>query len=192
MNMSYLSPAALILVAIIPTPEDLQVARVLGWYRIPIRTAPRILNVDFLAFYQPASFIDRKWRIEFLAPVLGHELTTRIDLLREEADHPRADEEYFKVQLGPVQVLPRPIPAGEWKRFTFLYTTGEYLQRAGKLTDLTVRPGERRRLWKALRDRGSHIPAYQAELDNLDELSVEVLSALLGIPGPSGASPNSS
>ncbi len=58
MNMSYLSPAALILVAIIPTPEDLQVARVLGWYRIPIRTAPRILNVDFLAFYQPASFID--------------------------------------------------------------------------------------------------------------------------------------
>jgi hypothetical protein len=192
MNMSYLSPSALILVAIIPTPEDLQVARVLGWYRIPIRTAPRILNVDFLAFYQPASFIDRKWRIEFLAPVLGHELTTRIDLLREEADHPRADEEYFKVQLGPVQVLPRPIPAGEWKRFTFLYTTGEYLQRAGKLTDLTVRPGERRRLWKALRDRGSHIPTYQAELDNLDELSAEVLSALLGIPGPSGTALTSS
>jgi len=190
--MSYLSPSALILVAIIPTPEDLQVARVLGWYRIPIRTAPRILNVDFLAFYQPASFIDRKWRIEFLAPVLGHELTTRIDLLREEADHPRADEEYFKVQLGPIQLLPRPIPAREWKRFTFLYTTGEYLQRAGKLTDLTVKPGERRRLWKALRERGSHTPAYQAELDNLDELSEEVLSVLLGIPGHSGAVPTSS
>lgn len=190
--MSYLSPSALILVAIIPTPEDLQVARVLGWYRIPIRTAPRILNVDFLAFYQPASFFDRKWRIEFLAPVLGHELTTRIDLLREESDHPRADEEYFKVQLGPIQVLPHPIPAGEWKRFTFLYTTGEYLQRARKLTDLTVRPGERRRLWKALRDRGSHIPAYRVELDNLDELSSEVLSALLGIPGPSGADPTPS
>jgi hypothetical protein len=187
MNMSYLSPSALILVAIIPTPEDLQVARVLGWYRIPIRTAPRILNVDFVAFYQPASFFDRKWRIEFLAPVLGHELTTRIDLLREEADHPRADEEYFKVQLGSIQALPHPIPAGEWKRFTFLYTTGEYLQRARKLTDLTVRPGERRRLWKALRDRGSHIPTYQVELDNFNELSSEVLSALLGIPGPTDA-----
>ncbi len=190
--MSYLSPSALILVAIIPTPEDLQVARVLGWYRIPIRTAPRILNVDFLAFYQPASFSDRKWRIELLASVLGHELTTRIDLLREEVDHPRADEEYFKVQLGPIQVLPHPILAGEWKRFTFLYTTGEYLRRAGKLTDLTVRPGERRRLWKALRDRGSHIPAYQLELDYLDELSSEVLAALLGIPDPSDAAATSS
>ncbi|MEE8357764.1 MAG: hypothetical protein V3R33_10710 [Anaerolineales bacterium] len=182
MNLSYLSPSALILVAIIPTPEDLQVARVLGWYRIPIRTAPRILNVDFLAFYQPASFSERKWRIEFLAPVIGHELTTRIDLLREEEDHPRAGEEYYKVQLGPIQSLPHPIAAGEWKRFTFLYTTGEYLQSAKKLTELTVRSAERRSLWKALRERASRVPGYQAESKNIDDLPLEVLSVLLGIP----------
>lgn len=183
MSMSYMSPSALILVAIIPAPEDLQVARVLGWYRIPIRTAPRILNVDYLAFYQPASFTDRKWRVEYLAPVLGHELATRIELLREENDHPRADEEYFKIQLGPIQQLVHPIMAGEWKRFTFLYTTGEYFRRAKELTELTVRPGERRRLWKALRERGSQIPAYRAEQENPDDLSLEVLSALLGILG---------
>lgn len=182
MNLSYLSPSALILVAIIPTPEDLQVARVLGWYRIPIRTAPRILNVDFLAFYQPASFSDRKWRIEFLAPVIGHELTTRIDLLREEEDHPRAGEEYYKVQLGPMQPLLNPITAGEWKRFTFLYTTGEYLQSAKKLTELTVRPTERRSLWKALRERGSRVPGYQAELKSIEDIPLEILSVLLGIP----------
>ncbi|MEE9463664.1 MAG: hypothetical protein V3V53_17640 [Bacteroidales bacterium] len=169
------------MVAIIPKPEDLQVARVLGWYRIPIRTAPRILNVDYLAFYQPASFTDRKWRVEYLAPVLGHELATRLELLKEENDHPRADEEYFKIQLGPIQQLIHPIIAGEWKRFTFLYTTGEYFRRAKELTELTVRPGERRRLWKALRERGSQIPAYQAEQENPDDLSLEVLSALLGI-----------
>ena len=183
MSMSYMSPSALILVAIIPAPEDLQVARVLGWYRIPIRTAPRILNVDYLAFYQPASFTDRKWRVEYLAPVLGHELATRIELLREENDHPRADEEYFKIQLGPIQQLVHPIMAGEWKRFTFLYTTGEYFRRAKELTELTVRPGERRRLWKALRERGSQIPAYRAEQENPDDLSLKVLSALLDILG---------
>jgi hypothetical protein len=182
MNVSYMSPSALILVAIIPTPADLQVARVLGWYRIPIRTAPRILNVDFLAFYQPASFAERKWRIEFLAPVLGHELTTRIELLKDEVDHPRAEEDYYKIQLGSIQQLIYPIRAGEWKRFTFLYTTGEYLQRARTLTELTVRPGERRDLWKRLRDRGSLIPAYQTELEKYDDLPVEILSALLGIP----------
>jgi hypothetical protein len=182
MNGTYLSPDTLILVAIIPTPEDLQVARVLGWYRIPTRTAPRILNVDYLAFYQPASFLDRKWRIECLAPVLGHELSTRSELIQDEVDHPRADEEYFKVQLGPVKSLRHPILAGEWKRFTFLYTTGEYFRGAEILTDLTVSPAERRRLWKALRERGASATGYRAEEHDLDAIPLEILSAFLGIP----------
>ena len=181
MNNSFLSPSALILVAIIPTPEDLQIARVLGWYRIPIRTAPRILNVDLIAFYQPAAFLERKWRVEYLAPVLGHELTTRIELLREEEGHPRADEEYFKIQLGPIKRLRTPIMAQKWRRFTFLYTTGEYFLQASSLTDLTVRPGERRKLWKALRERGCSSPDYQVELDHLDELPLDVISAFLGM-----------
>jgi len=181
MNNSYLAPEALILVAIIPSPEDLQVARVLGWYRIPFQTAPRILNVDFLAFYQPASFRDRKWQVEYYAPVLGHELSTRLELLREETDHPRADEEYFKIQLGSVCHLDQPILAGNWKRFTFLYTTGEYFQRARKLTDLTVKPAERRRLWKALRERDQEKVVYRAGEEDCQDLPLEALSALLGI-----------
>jgi len=181
MNKSYLSPMALILVAIIPSPEDLQLARILGWYRIPLRSAPRILNVDYLAFYQPASFKGRKWRIEFLAEVVGHELTTRIELLQDQANHPRAEEEYFKIQLGSIQKLSQPISAGDWKRFTFLYTTGEYFQEAIKLTDLTVCPSERRALWKTLRDRASSQSRYFEEWDIPDDLPLDVLSALLGI-----------
>lgn len=181
MNDPYLSPGALILVAIIPSPEDLQVARVLGWYRIPIRTAPRILNVDYLAFYQPASFEDSKWQVECIAPVLGHELTIRADLLQDEASHPRADEEYYKIQLGAVCHLDHPILAGNWKRFTFLYTTGEYFQQARELTDLTVRPADRRRLWKALRERSEGQGDYQASAEEWQNLSLETLSALLGI-----------
>jgi len=177
----YPSPSALILVAIMPEPEDLGYARLLGWYRIPVRTAPRVLNVDYLAFYQPASFVDHKWRVETIAPVLGHELTTRIDLLREEPDHPRAHEEYYKIQLGPLKTLPRPIPAKTWKRLTFLYTTGDYLRRARRLTDLTVRTSERITLWKALRERAGESETYQAR--KLEEdLPPQVIAALLGIP----------
>jgi len=179
----YFSPEALILVAIIPSPEDLQVARVLGWYRIPILTAPRILNVDYLAFYQPSSFQDRKWQVEFYAPVLGHELATRLDLLRQESDHPRADEEYFKVQLGPVRPLARPIQAGRWKRFTFLYTTGEYLRKASELTDLTVSPAERRSLWRALRERAASASCYHASKYDSELISLDLLRKFLGIPG---------
>ncbi|MDZ7843688.1 MAG: hypothetical protein U5K99_02630 [Anaerolineales bacterium] len=188
MNADYLSPSALILVAILPEPGDLHYARVLGWYRIPVRTAPRVLNVDYLAFYQPASFGDRKWRVEVIAPVLGHELTTRIDLLRDQPDHPRADQEYYKVQLGPLQRLPHPIQAGDWKRFTFLYTTGEYLQSGETLSDLTVRPGERKLLWKALRERAATESAYLPEFPFEDD-SEQLLGFLLGIPPPLSPDP---
>lgn len=181
MNITHLSSSALILVAIMPDPRDMGYARVLGWYRIPVRTAPRVLNVDYLAFYQPATFGKDRWRVETIAPVLGHELTTRIDLIKEEPDHPRAYQEYYKIQLGPLQKLPRPILAGKWKRLTFLYTTGEYLERARYLTDLTVRTSEREILWKALRERADQEETYQAR-DPVGDLSPEVLAALLGIP----------
>ena len=88
------SPNDLVLVAFLPSPKDLEIARVLGWYRIPLRTAPRVVSVDTLAFYQPGTFgDDHKWCIEFIAPVTGHELTTRGQLFKEDLDHPRADEE---------------------------------------------------------------------------------------------------
>ena len=176
---SLLSSTDLILVAFMPSPRDMQIARVLGWYRIPARSAPRVLSVDYLAFYQPASFgKGHKWRVEYLAPVRGHELTTRLEILTEEPDHPRAHEEYYKIQLGPIHALPRPIQAGDWKRFTFLYTTGEYLNQAETLNDLTVRSGERSTLWKALRERVASSQTYQAPEVDLDPM---VLAALLGI-----------
>jgi hypothetical protein len=102
-------------------------------------------------------------------------------MLREQKDHPRADEEYFKIQLGPVRPLVRPILAGDWKRFTFLYTTGEYFYQARELTDLTVKPAERRQLWKALRERSEDAAGYQAADEDWEDLPLEVLSALLGI-----------
>lgn len=65
-------------------------------------------------------------------------MTRRRDLLRDEPEHPRADEPYFKVQLGPLQQLSRPIPAKRWRRVTFLYTTGERLHAAEDVHDLRV------------------------------------------------------
>jgi hypothetical protein len=105
--------------------------------------------------------------------------------MREESDHPRADEEYFKIQLGPVLPLDQPILAGAWKRFTFLYTTGEYIQQAKELTDLTVKPAERRQLWKALRERNADKEIYQASREEWQQLPLEVISALLGITSDS-------
>lgn len=151
-----IEPGDLVLVAVVKSPRDLEIARVLGWYRIPLETAPKTLHVDWLAFYQSAAFGDEKWSVRYACPVRGFELTRRVELLRDEPDHPRADEPYYKVLLGPMQSLPQPIPARKWRRVTFLFTTGERLAAARDLTDLRV-PASRKqdRLWGLLRERGA-------------------------------------
>jgi hypothetical protein len=176
-------PSDLILVCVLPAPRDLEIARLLGWYRIPLRSAPKVVAVDLLAFYQPSSFGRSGGRIEFVAPVRGHELTRRGELLRDEADHPRANEEYYKIQIGALEKLPEPISAGRWRRFTFLYTTGEYLLKAKNLNDLVVNTDERALLWRSLRERAESVQLYKTGLPEAD-LPPEVVIALLGIRKP--------
>ena len=156
--MQEILPDDLILVAILKEPRDLEIARVLGWYRIPLASAPKTIRVDWLAFYLPSTFGELKWSIRFLAPVKGHELLTRIEMLREDVDHPHKDEPYFKLQLGPLMELQEPIVAKRWRRFTFLYTTGERMLIAKEIKELRVPPSNTRdRLWKILRERSDVI-----------------------------------
>lgn len=176
-----ISETSLVLVAVVNDPRDLEIARVLGWYRIPLRSAPKVIGVDYLAFYQTASFGNEKWRIQTIAPVMGHELTTRAELFRDEQDHPRAKDEYFKIQLGPFERLPGPILAKKWRRITFFYTTGEYLLQAKTINDLIVNSDERQTLWQALRERGRDSGRYTiTELPALD-LDPKTLALLLGL-----------
>jgi hypothetical protein len=175
-----LQPPSLVLVCLLPTPRDLEIARLLGWYRIPLRTAPKVVAVDYLAFYQPASFGERGGQIEYVAEVRGHELTTRGELLKDEVDHARANEEYYKIQIGGLEKLKEPIAADKWKRITFLYTTGEYLLNAKTLNDLVVDGDERDLLWRSLRERAENEQLYKTDLPEAD-LPPEVVLALLGI-----------
>jgi len=175
-----LKPTDLILVTFLPTLRDLEIARLLGWYRIPLRTAPKVVAVDYLAFYQPSSFGERGGQIEYIAEVRGHELTTRGELLKDEADHPRAKEEYYKIQIGGLEKLKETIVADKWKRVTFLYTTGEYLLKAKTLNDLVVDGDERQLLWHSLRERAENEQLYKTDLPEVD-IPPEVLIALLGI-----------
>jgi hypothetical protein len=180
-----LSPASLVLVCLLPTPRDLEIARLLGWYRIPLRTAPKVVAVDYLAFYQASAFADRGGQIEYIAPVRGHELTTRGELLKDEANHPRAKEEYYKIQIGGLERLKEPVKSEKWKRLTFLYTTGEYLLNARSLNDLVVAGDERQLLWRSLRERVENEQLYKVDLPEAD-VPPEVLIALLGIKDMQG------
>lgn len=177
------TPNSLILIAVLNNLRDFEIARLLGWYRIPLNYAPKVIAVDYLAFYQTAAFGDDKWCIQYIAPVQGHELTSRAELLKDEADHPRANQAYYKIQIGPLVRLPEPILADGWRRVTFLYTTGEYLLKARRLKDLVIESEERQLLWQALRERASQNQQYgqrESELPGLD-LDPGLLSLILGI-----------
>jgi hypothetical protein len=64
-----------------------------------------------LGFFTKA-FGEEKWSIRWYAPVRGHELVRRRDLLPDEA--------YYKLQLGPLMQLELAIHSLRWLRISFL------------------------------------------------------------------------
>ncbi len=183
MNLSVdLPDTSLVMVALIPSPRDLDIARLLGWYRIPLKTAPKIIAVDHLAFYQPSAFPKGdQMLIRWLAPIRGHELTIRSEIIQNQPDHPRAREEYFKLQLGPLIELIEPIPAKGWKRITFFYTTGERVKLAQSINDLPVHDEERPILWQALRERALKSEEYRADQLPEELIDPAILALLSGL-----------
>jgi len=142
-----------VLVAVITRPKDLRVAREEGWYRIPLKHAPRRMAAEYLAFYQTRAFGDEKWAVRYYAPIRRYRLATRADLLPDEPDHPRAQEQYYKVEIGPLEQLPRPIPSRRLRRITFIMTDLDRLLQAEEINDLWQ--GDRRQdlLWRELKKR---------------------------------------
>ena len=162
-------PYALILVCVVPTQKDLEIARILGWYRIPLKFAPKVVRVDYLAFYQPSGLSSQMVAgIHTFAEIRGVELVERRELIKDEPDHPRAGDEYFKIQIGPLQFLKHPITTKKWKRITFLYTMGELFSKAKIINDLVVKTEERKILWHSLREKALASQEYhQTELPEI-------------------------
>ena len=148
-------PEDRVLVAVMTSPRDLHLARAEGWYRIPQKRMPQGVLAEYLAFYFNRSFGDQKWAIHYYCQVVGHELVSRRELFPAEMDHPRADERYFKVQIGPLRQLDRPIVSLRWRRISFIHTTWDRFVDASEINDLYVE-GEPYvdRLYYALREAG--------------------------------------
>jgi hypothetical protein len=149
-----MNPDDRVLVAVMNNPRDMEIARWDHWYRIPVKHAPAgCLDVQYLAFYLTAAFGDWKWAVHEYAPVRGYELVPRCDLLPDEPEHPRVDEWYYKIELGPLAALTRPIPSRRWRRITFIVTTGDRFMAAQEINDLFA-DGEGEALFVTLKDAG--------------------------------------
>lgn len=146
-----------VLVVVVNDPADLDRALHAGWYRIPLARAPARIAVDHLAFYQTAAFPEgERWLIRWHAPVTDYRIVHRRDLLPAEPNHPRANDRYYRIGLGPPRALPSPVPSRRLRRITFIPTTLTRLLAAQEINDLWVKTDAQERLWRALQ---------QADLD---------------------------
>lgn len=145
-----------VLVAVVNNVRDLQRAAEEGWYRIPQRHAPRRVGADYLALYQTGAFRPHAdaYSIAWYAPVRRYQLLPRRVFLPQEGDHPRAEEYYFRLELGPPIRLARPIPSATLRRLTFISTTLERLLTAQDVRQLFVPDDPFESLWNALREAG--------------------------------------
>ncbi len=159
-----------VLIALLNNLRDWELVVREHWYRIPVRgrrspTPASAISSDcgqhlpqffsgaqYLAFYLARAFGDKKWTIHEYAPVRGHELARRRDLLPGEENHPRADELYYKLQLGPLQAREPPIVSKRGRRILFLWTTWEKFSTAQELNDLFHRGPAQDKLWTALKE----------------------------------------
>jgi hypothetical protein len=126
-----------VLVAVMNNPRDLAIARQEGWYRIPVKRAPKRIGADYLAFYLTGQFPEElRHRVPFYAPIFAYRLVTRVELLPGEADHPRAGDTYFKIEIGRLVDLARPVISERLRRITFISTTLETLLSAREIREL--------------------------------------------------------
>jgi very-short-patch-repair endonuclease len=141
-----------VLVAVMNDPRALEIARTEGWYRIPIKRAPPRVGADYLAFYQTGAFGPaERWAVNYYAPIRHFRIVRRRDLLPEEADHPRANDEYYKIEVGPLEPLPHRIPSRRLRRITFIPTTLRRLLSAEEINDLWIGSRTQEQLWEILK-----------------------------------------
>lgn len=131
-----LPPEQQVLVALMNNRVDFERARDEGWYRIPVKSAPRAIGASRIAFYQTSAFKNEKWQVKYWAEVRFKEQLQRRDLLPDENDHPRAALSYYRLNLGALQALPHPIISRSGRRLVFISTTAAKFEIAREINDL--------------------------------------------------------
>lgn len=179
-------PEDRVLVVFVPNRDDFATIQNEHWYRIPQKYAPKGLYAEYFAFYFGSAFGAEKWAIHYYAPRLGHELVTRLSLFPNQPEHPRANWLYYKVQLGSVVRLERPIISMRLRRVTFIHTTWDRFQDAVEINDLHVTGGHYvDRLFATLKERGLAVErGYMSSKDGEHDDGLTVLCENGRIPIP--------
>ncbi len=142
-----------VLVAILNNPADLSILQQEGWYRIPIRSAPRRWPPACLAFYQTSVFDHEAYAVRYWGRVSAIEKAKRTDLFSDEPLNPKTSKEYYRLRLERLEVLSTPILSHKPRKILFIPTTWKKFQNARVINDLFDESPLEDHLWEALKKR---------------------------------------
>lgn len=163
------SPRNNTLVALLPSADDFKIVRNRHYYRIPLRnkSLPRVLTegrLQFLAFYHPKVFGPWAHSVRFVSAVKSVSVVKRRELVPFPETPAacaqwlhKAEEDYYKIEISPLQELPRPVISRKWRRIVFIETTDQKLFAASEINDLFRGNHLEEKLYQALKD--AQVPA---------------------------------
>ncbi len=134
-----MEPHERVLVVLLKSTTDWDIARDRNWYRIPAAHAPKDPGAEWIAFYQPAGFGRERWGVYSYARVRGTHTVRRIELFPSETDHPRAHEAYLVYSFDPPARLAHPLQCARPRRFVWTMTTWWRFSNARTFDDLLRR-----------------------------------------------------
>lgn len=128
-----------VLVALMNSKNDFEIARTMHWYRIPVKSAPVIVKnnaINFIAFYHTQVFEKEKYSIRWFGKVSKVSIVKRRELLPDIIYDPKAENEYYKIEFKPLCELPNAIISLRHRRLLFVPTTEEKLFSAKEINFL--------------------------------------------------------
>jgi very-short-patch-repair endonuclease len=140
------------LVAVLNNRADFERAQVEHWYRIPVKSAPEgVESIRWLAFYLTKPFGPEKWSVRHWAKVCKITKAKRADLLPAEMNHPRSQNLYYRLGLGPLRLRPEPILSRRRRFIVFIPSIWKKFTAALEINDLAHGSPLEDRLWAAFK-----------------------------------------
>lgn len=142
------------LICLLREINDLSILKDQLWYRIPVNSASK--NIDkyqYLSFYQPSTFKNQKWIIQYYGKIKEITKVMRKKLFPNEPINPKSDFIYNRIELSHLEILSKPIISLRGRRILFVPTTFEKFLHASELNDLFHGSPLEDKLWNVFKEQ---------------------------------------
>ncbi|MFZ4739683.1 MAG: endonuclease domain-containing protein [Bacteroidales bacterium] len=145
-----------VLIAIMNSKIDFEIAKTHNWYRIPVTSAPKIVKdgkIQIIAFYLTQKFNDEKYTINHYGIVNNVSIKKRKEFFPFETPNIKSEKYYFKIDFQPLIKLEHPIISLRGRRILFIPTTKEKFFNSKEINNLFNDSILEDKLWEEFKEK---------------------------------------